>query len=129
MAKSGSYDLAHVNKQQAATETSEDNYGADAEIDSSLAQSWLVTGFEAIKYTYSLVLLAFSICAVMAAMVTEQTTAPENGLPVGAAIPLFWVLLLWLGLIEGGQGALVGLQPTPKDQCVRARAMTSQRSL
>jgi hypothetical protein len=67
-----------------------------------------------VKYIYSLALLAFSVTTVMAAIGTEQTSAADNGIPVGVAIPLFWVLIIWLAIIEGGQGALIGLIPTPK---------------
>lgn len=42
---------------------------------------------DAIKYTYSLALLAFSVTTVMAAIGTEQTSAADNGIPVGVAIP------------------------------------------
>ena len=60
----------------------------------------------------------------MAAMATEQTSAADNGIPVGVAIPLFWVLIIWLAMIEGGQGALVGLQPTPKQDYAMSHPIT-----
>ena len=69
-----------------------------------------------IKYGYSLAALAFSVTIIMAAIGTDQTNAADNNIPAGVAIPLMCFLLLWLSMIEGGQGALVGLQPTPKDQ-------------
>jgi len=66
-----------------------------------------------VKYVYSLGLLIFSIALVMAAIFTEQTKISSNAHPVAAFI-IFWFLIMWLGMIEGGQGALVGLQPIDK---------------
>ncbi|GMI04108.1 hypothetical protein TrRE_jg9883 [Triparma retinervis] len=77
-----------------------------------------------VKYLYSLALLAFSVTTVMAAIGTQQTAAADNGIPVGVAIPLFWVLILWLALIEGGQGALIGLMPTPKDEYAQSHPIS-----
>jgi len=77
-----------------------------------------------VKYIYSLGLLTFSVVIVMAAIGTKQTSAADNGIPVGVAIPLFWVLLGWLAWIEGGQGALVGLQPTPKEAYAESHPIT-----
>jgi len=91
---------------------------------SSTAQPWYVTATEAVKYTYSLALLGFSLSIVMAAIVTKQTTASEMGIPIALAIPLFFFLLLWLALIEGGQGALVGLQPTDKSSYAKDHPLT-----
>jgi hypothetical protein len=50
----------------------------------------------------------------MAAIFTEQTTTATRGIhPVGAFF-IFWILLSWLAMMEGGQGSLVGLQPIDK---------------
>eukprot|EP00977_Amphora_coffeiformis_P021318 scaffold9178_cov176-Amphora_coffeaeformis.AAC.14 len=66
-----------------------------------------------IKNVVSLSLLGFSIYMVMAAILTKQTkVAGAAGAP--AAAVAMWTLILWLGLMEGGQGSLVGLQPVDK---------------
>jgi hypothetical protein len=65
------------------------------------------------KYSYSLVLLLFSIVVVTAIIFTDQTKMAAD---VNAAVGfiLLWVLTLWLAVMEGGQGCLVGLQPVDK---------------
>jgi len=67
-----------------------------------------------LKYTYSLGLLIFSIVIVMSAIFTEQTKISADVSPVLAFI-IFWALILWLAMMEGGQGCLVGLKPVDKD--------------
>ena len=67
------------------------------------------------KSLYSCGLLVFSITIVMAAIFTKQTTATEeNNVHPALAFFGFWFLIAWLGMMEGGQGALVGLQPVDK---------------
>jgi len=64
-----------------------------------------------IKFLYSSALLVFAIVLVMAAIFTKQTTATaEMNVPAVVAFLVFWFLIVWLGVMEGGQGALVGLQ-------------------
>lgn len=63
-----------------------------------------------IQYTISTLLLLFSATLVLAAIVTEQTTMAESTHPV-VAVLLLTILILWLAVMEGGQGCLVGLQP------------------
>ena len=46
-------------------------------VESSASQSIWITLFEAAKYTYSLVLLVFSIIVIMAAICEEQTNGFE----------------------------------------------------
>jgi hypothetical protein len=67
-----------------------------------------------IKYMYSLGLLLFSVVIVMAAIFSEQTTIAQQIHPAFAFV-LFWFLLIWLAMMEGGQGCLVGLQPIDKE--------------
>ena len=77
------------------------------------------TGIKYFKYIYSFSLLIFSVVIVMAAIFQQQTTATANmGFPPVAAFMIFWFLICWLGVMEGGQGALVGLQMI--DKAVRA---------
>ncbi|GAX19064.1 hypothetical protein FisN_8Hh290 [Fistulifera solaris] len=65
------------------------------------------------KYAYSLAILAFSVTVVTATIFTNQTKIAADVHSVVAFI-LIWVLTLWLAVMEGGQGCLVGLQPVDK---------------
>ena len=64
-----------------------------------------------LKYTVSTLLLLFSVTLVLAAIATQQTTVAESTHPT-VAVALLVLLLIWLAIMEGGQGCLVGLQPT-----------------
>ena len=68
----------------------------------------------AVKYMYSMGLLIFSVIIVMAGIFSEQTKLAQDAHPV-AAFFIFWFLIIWLAMMEGGQGCLVGLQPVDKD--------------
>ena len=73
------------------------------------------SGIESLKYLYSIGLLIFSLVIVMAALFSEQTVGTATmGIPAVAAFFIFWFLVTWLAMMEGGQGALVGLQPVDK---------------
>jgi hypothetical protein len=63
-----------------------------------------------------MVLLAFSVAVVMATLFKKQNKAylEPYSIPPGGAFVLFWFLIIWLAMMEGGQGALVGLQPVDK---------------
>jgi len=68
-----------------------------------------------IKSIYSVILLVFSAGTVVEAFFTNQTrVSVEYGiLPVTSCV-VFWVLIIWLALVEGGQGCMVGLTPIEK---------------
>ncbi len=63
-----------------------------------------------VKYLYSMALLGFCLAVVMDAVFSKQTTISKSTNPA-VAFFLFWGLLIWLGMMEGGQGCLIGLQP------------------
>jgi len=65
-----------------------------------------------IKYAYSGFLLLFCITVVTAAIFGRQTTATGdyNTRPIVAFL-VFWFLILWLALMEGGLNCMVGLKP------------------
>jgi len=68
-----------------------------------------------IKYTASSLLLLLCVVLVMACILQNETKASSQyNIPSYVSIAILWFLLSWLGLLEGGQGALVGLQPVPK---------------
>ena len=59
-------------------------------------------------------LLVFSVAVVMAGIFSEQTKVAEKASPI-IAFSVIWFLLIWLAVMEGGQGALVGLQSVDKE--------------
>ena len=81
-----------------------------------------------IKYFYSFALLVFSVTIVMSAIFTKQTTVAESVHPV-LAFFVFWGLLVWLAMMEGGQGCLVGLQPVNKDLYAESHPITLKNTL
>jgi Silicon transporter len=87
----------------------------DGEAKKDAPHSVIGSGVESLKYLYSMVLLIFSVTIVMSAIFTEQTVATgTNNIPPALAFFIFWFLICWLAMMEGGQGALVGLQPIDK---------------
>ncbi len=79
---------------------------------------------DTIKYVYSFILLGFCIAMVMGCIFTRQSTAVNYNIhPVGAFF-LFWFLVLWLAMIEGGQGCIVGLHPINKDKYAKTHPIT-----
>jgi len=81
-----------------------------------------------VKYVYSMGLLIFSVIIVMAAMFSEQTKVSQDAHPV-AAFFIFWFLILWLAMMEGGQGCLVGLQPVDKDLYKESHKVTYKNTM
>jgi hypothetical protein len=78
-------------------------------------RSVIVAAFESFKYLYSSVLLILSVVMLMAALFSEQTLATtEKDLSPILAFFIFWAMIAWLAMMEGGQGCLVGLQPVEK---------------
>jgi hypothetical protein len=78
------------------------------------SRSVITAGIESFKYLYSLALLIFCVVLVMGAIFTKQTTSTANEFSTVGAFFVFWFLIVWLAMMEGGQGALVGLQPIDK---------------
>lgn len=77
------------------------------------ATSFLSLLVDYTRYGLSVGLLLFSLLVVTAAIFSKQTTVSESTHPVLAFFVL-WGLVLWLAVMEGGQGCLVGLQPIDK---------------
>ena len=69
--------------------------------------------FNVLKNAYSMCLLLFSTYLVMAAIFSKQTKIAESTRPE-LSFGVIVTLILWLGMMEGGQGCLVGLQPIDK---------------
>ncbi len=79
---------------------------------------------ESFKYIYSFILLCFCITMVMGCIFTRQSTAVIYNIPPVAAFALFWFLVFWLAIIEGGQGCVVGLQPVKKEKYSESHKVT-----
>eukprot|EP00592_Proboscia_alata_P000945 CAMPEP_0194374170 /NCGR_PEP_ID=MMETSP0174-20130528/22546_1 /TAXON_ID=216777 /ORGANISM="Proboscia alata, Strain PI-D3" /LENGTH=1500 /DNA_ID=CAMNT_0039153563 /DNA_START=236 /DNA_END=4738 /DNA_ORIENTATION=+ len=75
-------------------------------------RSIINAGLESFKYVVSILLLVFSLTLVTSTIYTGQTTAIQRDSfnPVATYV-LFWLLLIFLAIMEGGLGCLVGLQP------------------
>jgi len=59
-------------------------------------------------------LLAFCVFIVMALIVTGQTKVATDVHPA-LAIVVYWIALIWLNMVEGSQGSLVGLPPVDRE--------------
>jgi hypothetical protein len=89
--------------------------------------SVLGAGIESFKCLYSMCLLFFSIFLVMAAIFSKQTVATDSmGVPTIVAFVIFWLLICWLAIMEGGQGALVGLQPIPPELYAQSHSLSAK---
>ena len=66
-----------------------------------------------IKYIFSTGLLVFAIAVTSSLIITQQTELSQSTHPAVALILLIF-LLGWLGMMEGGQGCLVGIQGIPQ---------------
>ena len=75
------------------------------------------------QYVVSLTLLAVSVTLCTAGMLAKQTPVAAIAHPA-VALALMWALILWLGILEGGQGCLVGLQPVDSTQFQKSHPHT-----
>jgi silicon transporter len=75
------------------------------------------------KFAYSAALLVFSILVIMTLIFNEETKLSQD---VGSALAFLavWFGNIWLGMVEGGQGALVGLPPVQKDLYEKSHPIT-----
>ena len=67
-----------------------------------------------IKYIYSCLLLVFSAALIMGLIFSQQTRLSHDAHQAVALIVLLFAIT-WLTMVEGGQGALVGLGPVNPD--------------
>jgi len=63
-----------------------------------------------VRGTYSTLLLIFSIILIMG-LIAERNTKISADVHPGLAYFTIWAAILWLMMVEGGQGSLVGLTP------------------
>jgi Silicon transporter len=66
--------------------------------------------FQMFKYVYSTILLIFSLVLILGVVFTRQTHLSKDVHPALAIVVLV-ITISWLTMVEGGQGALVGLTP------------------
>lgn len=89
------------------------------------SKSTFAKAVEVFKYIYSGALLVFCIAVVMAAIFNKQTTATaDNNTPPAVAFIVFWFLILWLALMEGGLNCMVGLKPLDKSLYAESHKLT-----
>ena len=67
-----------------------------------------------VKYVISTCALIFSIVLIMGLIFTDQTTLARDVHP-GLAVCTLWISVLWLTMVEGSQGSLVGLAPVDRE--------------
>jgi hypothetical protein len=70
--------------------------------------------FQIIKYVFSSILLVWCVTLVMGLVFTEQTELAHQVHPALAFVVLL-ISISWLTMVEGGQGAIVGLGPVNGD--------------
>jgi silicon transporter len=67
-----------------------------------------------VKYIISTCALIFSVAIIMGLIFTDQTTLARDVHPALAFCTL-WISVLWLTMVEGSQGSLVGLAPVDRE--------------
>jgi silicon transporter len=67
-----------------------------------------------VKYVVSTCALIFSITLIIGLIFTDQTTLARDVHP-GLAICTLFISVLWLTMVEGSQGSLVGLAPVDRE--------------
>jgi len=75
------------------------------------------------KYTYSSVLLVLAFILIVGVIFTEQTRLSHDTHPAVALVVLLFSIT-WLTMVEGGQGALVGLGPVSPHLYAETHKMT-----
>jgi len=76
-----------------------------------------------VKYSYSLCLLTFCVYIILSGIFAAQTPV-SSSIHWSVAFVTMWILILWLGMLEGGQGCLVGLQPIDKESYQQSHPIT-----
>jgi len=66
----------------------------------------------------SVAILAFAFAVTMSAIVQGKTTA-WSGVPAGASVAIFFILMCFVGLMEGMQIALFAVVNLPKDELAK----------
>lgn len=102
-------------RQARETSTTTENSDEGKTAPGKPCRAYLDTAIVVLKNILSAALLGFCIVILSAAIFEKQTTATaEYNLHPAIAFVVFWVLLLWLALMEGGLNCMVGLKPVNK---------------
>jgi hypothetical protein len=67
-----------------------------------------------VKYVYSSIVLIFCLVLILGVVSTEQTELSSDMHPAVALVVLV-LAISWLTMVEGGQGAIVGLGPVNRE--------------
>ncbi|KAL3936179.1 MAG: hypothetical protein SGBAC_008447 [Bacillariaceae sp.] len=67
-----------------------------------------------IKYTVSFCFMSFCLIFISRGIFRRETPVSMGAGPI-VAFCVMWLLIAWLGMLEGGQGSLVGLQPIDRE--------------
>ena len=67
-----------------------------------------------VKYTVSFCFMAVCLLFITRGIFRRETAVAMGAGPV-VAFSVMWILIAWLGMLEGGQGSLVGLQPIDRE--------------
>lgn len=97
---------AEINAPQAPAEPKTNNQSITKEISEYVQNNKL----DAFKRFYSSCLLIFSVVIIMGLIGSKQTNLSSRSSPAAAYI-LIWAAVIWLTMVEGSQGSLVGLSP------------------
>ena len=83
---------------------------------------------EAFKAFYSVALLIFSVIMIMGLIANSQTKLSGDVSPVLAYFTL-WGAIIWLTMVEGGQGSLVGLAPVHLELYKESHSLTHKSTV
>jgi len=93
-----------------SSSSSSSSLSSDDASTSSLSDSTGVSWRQSLSYTISFVLVTLCVSLCTCGISARQTIVSQQAHPA-VAILLMWLLIFFLGILEGGQGCLVGLQP------------------
>uniref|UniRef100_A0A7S1BJG6 Uncharacterized protein n=1 Tax=Corethron hystrix TaxID=216773 RepID=A0A7S1BJG6_9STRA len=109
------YQPDEVHLEDAKRHTSDPVTRRDRDVDRSITT---------IKYIASMTLLAFSVVIVMCLIFTGKTGAASFGIPAWASFLIFWFLIFWLAMMEGGQACVNGLSPIDQEEYAKSHPKT-----
>jgi hypothetical protein len=84
-----------------------------------------VSTVQAIKMAYSMILVIFSATIVMGLMFNGETKI-SNDVHPALAVVVFWLGILWMSMVEGGQCSMVGLPPIDRELYKESHPITHQ---
>jgi hypothetical protein len=116
------YQPDEVYLENAEPQSSEPNSTRDKDIDRFVT---------VVRFSYSLALFVFSLVVVMACIFTKQTsitTDRDDWFSPILVFVAFWFLIVWLAMIEGGLGCLMGLKTVEESKYALSHPRTSENT-